>query len=64
MIRILLFAGAVVLIGAILISVLAPRTSAVPAKGDDLMPQSAKTVSYVLLLLLMFGIVTGVIGGL
>lgn len=34
------------------------------ANAEDRMPNTVKTVSYILLILLMFGIVTGVIGGL
>ena len=37
----------------------APRQS-----KDTLMPASVKNIAYVLLILLMFGVVSGVIGGL
>lgn len=64
--RLILITAMVVALVATASIVSASLTSvrASAANAEDRMPNTVKTVSYILLILLMFGIVTGVIGGL
>lgn len=60
---ILIFLAFVALFVAVLLAARVVQ-SGVDAAGEANVPKTAKTISYVLLVVLMFGVITGWLGGL
>lgn len=59
----LMFSAVVIAVMSVMSLLQTPNPAPRPSK-DTLMPASVKNIAYVLLILLMFGVVSGVIGGL
>lgn len=64
LILILLVAGLLAYAVISVMSLFKPQPTRAPHHKGDGMPDSIKTVAYVVLILLMFGITTGLVGGL
>ncbi|SMY08729.1 hypothetical protein [Flavimaricola marinus] len=59
----LMFSAVVIAVTSVMSLIKAPSPAPRQSK-DSFMPASVKNIAYVLLIILMFGVVSGVIGGL